>query len=51
MELVLTEESKIPMFVKWKEGFVIDRNKVMGTRTRHEMEEDGNKSRKCCQVM
>jgi hypothetical protein len=38
-ELLLTRESSISMFEKWKASFMVNRNEVMGTRTGHEIEE------------
>jgi hypothetical protein len=40
-ELLLTRESRIPKFEKWKASFMLNRNEVMGTRSAHEMEEHG----------
>jgi hypothetical protein len=57
-ELLLTSESRLPMFEKWKASFLVNRNEVMGTRTGHEMEEHeqdrkdgGAKSSKCCALL
>jgi hypothetical protein len=38
--LLLTRESRIPKFEKWKAAFMINRNEVMGTRKRHEGEDE-----------
>jgi hypothetical protein len=53
-ELLLTTDSRNPMFKKWKASFVANRNHVMGKRTRDEMgdgEEGECESRKRCVVM
>jgi hypothetical protein len=65
-ELLLTRESKISKFEKWKALFMVNRNEVMGTRTGDEMEDgvnwqDGNDgkggktggatSSKCCALL
>jgi hypothetical protein len=39
-ELLLTSESEIPKFKRWKALFLVNRAEVMGTLRRHEMDEE-----------
>jgi hypothetical protein len=39
-ELLLTKESSIRKFEKWRASFMVSRNEVMGTRPGHEMEDE-----------